>query len=62
MTNLEKYNQNCMLERNRYMVDKSDYVFAVWNGERHGGTWYTIEYAKKNHKPVGILNLRLLYH
>ena len=58
----EKYTRNCMLERNRYMVDKSDYVFAVWNGERHGGTWYTIEYAKKNHKPVGILNLRLLYH
>ena len=58
----EKYTRNCMFERNRYMVDKSDYVFAVWNGERHGGTWYTIEYAKKNHKPVGILNLRLLYH
>ena len=43
----EKYTRNCMLERNRYMVVKSDYVFAVWNGERHGGTWYTIEYAKK---------------
>lgn len=39
----ESYTRTCMLERNRYMVDKSDYVFAIWNGERKGGTWYTME-------------------
>lgn len=53
----EEYTRNCMLERNRYMVDKSDYVFAVWNGERHGGTWYTMQYANKRHKPLEILRL-----
>lgn len=33
-------------ERNRWMVDHSDCVIAVYNGER-GGTHNTIEYAKQ---------------
>ena len=53
----ESYTRTCMLERNRYMVDKSDYVFAIWNGERKGGTWYTMEYAKKLKRPVEVLRL-----
>ena len=53
----EKYNQNCMLERNRYMVDRSDYVLAVWNGKQHGGTWYTMGYAIKQQKQLEILRL-----
>ena len=53
----EEYTRNCMFERNRYMVDKSDYVFAVWNGEQHGGTWYTMEYACRQHKKLDILYL-----
>lgn len=53
----EEYTRNCMLERNRYMVDKSDYALAVWNGENKGGTWYTMEYATKRHKSVDILRL-----
>lgn len=53
----ESYTRTCMLDRNRYMVDKSDYVFAVWNGERKGGTWYTMEYAKKLKRPVEVLRL-----
>ena len=53
----ESYTRTCLLERNRYMVDKSDYVFAIWNGERKGGTWYTMEYAKKLKRPVEVLRL-----
>lgn len=53
----KEYTRNCMFERNRYMVNKSDYVFAVWNGERHGGTWYTMEYASRQHKELDILYL-----
>ena len=53
----ESYTRTCMLERNRYMVDKSDYVFAIWNGERKGGTWYTMEYAKKLKRPIEVLRL-----
>ena len=39
------------------MVDNSDYVLAVWNGEKKGGTWYTIDYARKKNKPVEVLDL-----
>ena len=46
-----------MLERNRYMVDRSDYVLAVWNGKQHGGTWYTMGYAIKQQKQLEILRL-----
>ncbi|MEG2541133.1 MAG: SLOG family protein, partial [Clostridia bacterium] len=38
------YTSSCMLARNRYMVDHSDTLLAVWNGTKHGGTWYTMEY------------------
>ena len=39
------YFSSCMFVRNRYMVDCSDIVLAVWNGEENGGTWQTIKYA-----------------
>ena len=35
----------CMMERNRYMVDNSQRVIAVYNGNASGGTAYTISYA-----------------
>lgn len=44
-----------MLKRNRYMVDKSDIVIAVFNGIEKGGTWYTIKYAKK--KKIELIDL-----
>jgi uncharacterized phage-like protein YoqJ len=47
----ENYTSDCMIKRNRYMVDKSDYVAAVWNG-KPSGTGNTIEYALKRNKPV----------
>ena len=53
----ERYAPDCMLSRNRYMVDKSELVIAVFNGIERGGTWYTINYAKKKNKQVDILDL-----
>ena len=41
-----------MQKRNRYMVDKSDIILAIWNGEKSGGTWNTIEYAQKKGKKI----------
>lgn len=41
----EQYTSDCMLKRNRYMVDKSDYVLAVWNGQWGNGTGSTVRYA-----------------
>ena len=53
----EQYTPDCMLKRNRYMVDKSQLVIAVFNGIESGGTWYTIDYAKKQNKLIEIIDL-----
>lgn len=47
----EEYSPNCMMKRNRYMVDMSDFVMAVWNG-KPSGTANTIKYAVKCGKQV----------
>lgn len=53
----KRYSPDCMLKRNRYMVDKSDLVIAVFNGTESGGTWYTIHYAKNQNKHMEIIDL-----
>lgn len=53
----DRYTSACMLKRNRYMVDKSQLVIAVFNGVERGGTWYTISYAVKEKKPIEMIDL-----
>lgn len=53
----EKYTPDCMQKRNEYMVNNSELVIAFWNGEEKGGTWNTIQYAKKIGKPIEIVRL-----
>ncbi len=53
----ERYTPECMLKRNRYMVDKSELVIAVFNGAKTGGTWCTIEYAKSRNKTIELIDL-----
>jgi hypothetical protein len=49
----EKYYSGVFLERDRQMVDVSQLVLAFWNpGILNGGTYYTVNYAKKNKVPV----------
>lgn len=45
------YTVDCMMKRNKYMVDKSDIVVAVWNGSK-GGTANTVNYAKQSGKTI----------
>ncbi|NLO86494.1 MAG: DUF1273 domain-containing protein [Clostridiales bacterium] len=40
------YTQTCMFKRNRYMVDHAQNLIAVYDNQDHGGTAYTIKYAK----------------
>ncbi|MCM1440290.1 MAG: SLOG family protein [Roseburia sp.] len=47
-----RYSYDCFQKRNEYMVDAADQVIAVWNGEKRGGTFNAICYAKKKQKPV----------
>ncbi len=46
-----------MLKRNRYIVDKSELVIAIFNGIEKGGAWYTISYAKKRNKVIEMIEL-----
>lgn len=41
----ESYIPSCYMERNRYMVDHSQRVIAVYDGRKYGGTFSTIRYA-----------------
>jgi uncharacterized phage-like protein YoqJ len=49
------YTDDCMLERNRYMVDASSHLIAVMGGSG-GGTKYTVDYAIKQGLDVIVLN------
>lgn len=41
----DKYQFNCMQERNKFMIDNSSLCIALFDGKK-GGTKQTIEYAK----------------
>ena len=41
------YTSDCMMQRNRYMVDRSSLLLACFDG-RPGGTMNTILYAERN--------------
>ena len=49
------YTPGCMQRRNRYMVDRSELVIAVYNGEPKGGTAQTLSYALRNQRKIHIL-------
>lgn len=41
-----------MMNRNKWMVENSDLVIAVWNGDEKGGTYHCVEYAKNKRKHI----------
>jgi len=41
------YSKKCYMVRNRYMVDHSSLVIAVYDGRKTGGTAATVRYAAK---------------
>ena len=51
----EHYTKSCMHERNRFMVDNSAYMIAVFNGEK-GGTANTLKYAESKGLNIVIIN------
>lgn len=51
----QHYHRYCMQQRNEYMVDHTQYVIAVWTGQR-SGTANTVNYARKRGREVLCLN------
>lgn len=53
----EKYSKSCYMVRNRYMVDCSTLVIAVYDGRKNGGTAATIRYAYRTKSVVKEIRL-----
>lgn len=51
----EEYFSSCFMKRNRFMVDKSERVIAVYDGRGKGGTFATIRYANSLEKTVKLI-------
>lgn len=52
----QAYSKDCMLKRNRYLVDHAACLLAVYNGEWRGGTAMTVRYARKLGREIIVLN------
>jgi len=50
------YSKDCMVKRNRYLVDHASCLLAVYNGEQRGGTAMTVRYPKSLGRKIIILN------
>lgn len=51
-----EYQKGCMLTRNRYLVDHSSILLAVYNGTSHSGTGATVRYARQKKRHIYILH------
>ena len=49
------YTQDCLRNRNCYMVEHADIVLAVCNMRRHSGTRQTVWFAQNSRKPVWLV-------
>lgn len=50
------YHKDCMLERNRFLVEHAAILLAVYNGERRGGTAATMRYAQKMEREIIVID------
>lgn len=46
------YTPRCMLDRNIGMINSSNLVIAVWNGQKHGGTAHAVKHAQSQNKMI----------
>ncbi|MBR2924963.1 MAG: DUF1273 family protein [Clostridia bacterium] len=49
------YHGGCYQKRNRYMVEHSSRIIAVYNGEEQGGTHATLQYARQQNLSLFII-------
>lgn len=53
----EEYIHSCFMQRNRFMVQASELVIALYDGREKGGTFFTMRYAHALQKEVQIINI-----
>ena len=51
------YDRNCMMRRNRYMVDHAECIIALYDGVPKGGTAQTLAYALRKKLEIDIIPL-----
>ena len=50
------YHKDCMLERNRFLVEHASVLLAVYNGVRRSGTGATVNYARKMGRKIIVID------
>lgn len=50
------YHRDCMLERNRYLVDNAAVLLAVYDGTYRSGTGMTVRYAKERGREIVMID------
>ena len=60
----QEYSRDCMLERNRWLVDRVSILLAVYDGTYRSGTGMTVRYAQKLGREIIIIHpvLRNITH
>jgi uncharacterized phage-like protein YoqJ len=53
---LNNHTRASYVNRDRYMIGKSKFVLAIWNGIKKGSTYNAIYYARRNNKQVIIID------
>lgn len=53
----EKYQRDCYFQRNRYMVQQSSRIIAVYDGRGDGGTLLTMDYARAMGRDLRIIEM-----
>ena len=53
----DKFSHSCYFVRNRYLVDQSSRVIAVYDGRENGGTSYTIHYASTRGRAIRVIKI-----
>lgn len=56
VVNSDPYTPWKMLARDRYMVDNSHYVIAVWDGRTGGGTHHTVKFGYEAGRQIYVIH------
>ena len=57
-TSSGEYTDGCLEARNKFMVDNSDGVIAVWDEIQEGDTFHCVHTAKEQNKPVLLYSIK----